>query len=132
MSSIQFKIYPAPQALQADVECFRLCRYEGNEALAIKVSLNGTPGLVFQQPKASPTIKNITALSGRHTGPTPTLFVYGQNTERTVIQMAEGPFTMLQVIFKPHGLNTLLGLKASELTNSSLQLNQLVGLDLYS
>ncbi|HEX2916124.1 MAG TPA: helix-turn-helix domain-containing protein, partial [Chloroflexia bacterium] len=46
--------------------------------------------------------------------------------------MAEGPFTMLQVIFKPHGLNTLLGLKASELTNSSLQLNQLVGLDLYS
>ncbi len=49
MSSIKFTILPAPELLKNDVECFRIAEYTGEEGLAIKVSPNGVPGIVFQQ-----------------------------------------------------------------------------------
>ncbi len=47
MSSVKFNILPAPEILKNDVECFRIAEYTGEEGLAIKVSPNGVPGIVF-------------------------------------------------------------------------------------
>lgn len=127
MGSLQFNILPPPPALQADIACIRLSTYTGADALAIHVSLNGTPGLVLQQ---QTNIENIVTRSGRQTGTTPPFFIYGQNTEPSVMHFTPGTFTMTQVIFKPHGLRTLLGINAPELTNNALQLSELAHADL--
>src|SRR5215213_11548130 len=98
MSSIKFTILPSPGILKDDVECFRIAEYSGEEALAVNVSVNGTPGLVFQHNQGRSIIKNIVTRSGRSTGEAPTLFIYGQNTERSVMHQVNGPFSMIQVI----------------------------------
>jgi AraC-like DNA-binding protein len=132
MKAIKFKILAPPAILKEDVECIRIAEYSGEEGLAINVSLNGTPGLVFQHNEGRSVIKNIVTRSGRQTGEAPTLFIYGQNTERSIMHQLAGPFTMTQVIFKPHALNSLLGINASELTNSSVKPGQFSAEDLNS
>jgi hypothetical protein len=59
MRSSKFTILPAPEILKNDVECFRIAEYAGEEGLAIKVCLNGMPGIVFQHNKGQSPIENI-------------------------------------------------------------------------
>jgi len=130
---IKFKIIPAPEELKEEVECFRLAEYSGEGGLAINVSLNGMPGIVFQHHKGRSPIKSIVTRSGRITfnGDAPTLFVYGQNTEPGLMNH-HGPFTTMQVILKPYALKTLLGVDAAGLTHRLVGLREFSSEDLNS
>jgi hypothetical protein len=97
---IKFKIIPAPEKLKEEVECFRIAEYTGEEGLAIKVSLNGSPGIVFQHHQGRSPVENITTPS-RCNSDIPTLYIYGQQTEPAVMNH-KGPYTLTQVILKPH------------------------------
>ena len=129
MGSIKFNILPAPEILKNDVEFFRIANYTGEEGLAIKVYLNGLPGIVFQHNKGRSPIENIITPS-RCNFYVPTLYLYGQTTEPGVMNHKKGPYTMTQVILKPHALKTLLGLNASVLTNGLVELNEFSAKDL--
>ena len=89
MSSIKFTILPAPEILKNDVECFRTAEYTGEEGLAIKVSPNGVPGIVFQQNNGRSAIEHIITHSGRKSC-APPLFLYGPGTEPSVMNYKRG------------------------------------------
>src|SRR5574341_371394 len=117
MSSIDFSVLPPPGSLKNDVECFRIARYLGNEALVIRVCPNGMPGIVFQHNnKGQSVIKKILADSGLCVYAS-TLFIYGLVTKLSVMNFEPGPYTTIQVVLKPNGLNTLLGIDVSKLIN---------------
>jgi AraC-like DNA-binding protein len=132
MDSTKTAILPAPDALRHVVACIRLAERRGEHGgrgLAIKVSPNGLPGIVFQQNAGRPALENITTQSGRMVR-APTLFLYGPGTEPSVMHYRSGAFTTIQVIFKPHALKPLLGIDASALTNGSADLREFAGGDL--
>ena len=131
MSSIQFAMLPAPEILKNDVECFRIAEYTGEEGLAIKVSPNGVPGIVFQQNNGRAALEQIITHSGRTSCPPP-LFLYGPGTEPSVMHYKSGSSTTMQVIFKPHALKTLLGINASRLSNGWAELHEFGAKDLTS
>jgi AraC-like DNA-binding protein len=110
MRSIQFSMVPSPEILKRDVECFRIINYSGDEGSAIKVSPNGMPGIVFQHCEGQSALENIAMPSG--TISPPTLFLYGLGTDPSIMNYKKGAYTTIQVIFKPHALNTLLGINA--------------------
>jgi AraC-like DNA-binding protein len=118
MSTIQFEILPAPDALKNDIECFRVATYAGFEEIAVRVCPNGFPGIVFQHYKGKSVIKNIVTDAGR-TIQVPTLFAHGQVTVVSTMSFT-APFSTVQAIFKPHAQKTLLGIDASTLTNNSM------------
>jgi hypothetical protein len=118
MSSIQFEILPAPDALKNDLECFRVATYSDFEEVAVRVCPNGFPGIVFQRHNGKSVIKNIVTDVGR-TIQVPTLFAYGQVTVVSTMYFA-APFSTIQAIFKPHAQKTLFGIDASTLTNNSI------------
>jgi AraC-like DNA-binding protein len=129
MSSVKFTILPAPEILKNDVECFRITEYTGEEGLAIKVSPSGVPGIVFQQNNGLSAIENIITHSGRAASPPP-LFLYGPGSEPGVMNYKRGSRTTTQVIFKPHALQTLLGINASALTDGWADLHEFSAEDL--
>jgi AraC-like DNA-binding protein len=129
MRSIQFQVLPAPDILKNDVECFAIAHNPGEEALAIKQCPNGLPGLVFQHHQGRSAIGSVVTPSGLHSS-APTLFLYGQATQPSVINQNKGPSTMTQVILKPHALKTLLGINASAVTNLVVDLNEFSAGDL--
>ena len=122
ISSIQLNILPVPEILKNDVECLRIVEYSGEEGLAIQVSPNGVPGIVFQQNNGQSAIEHIITHSGRTACPPP-LFLYGPGTEPSVMHYKRGSSTTTHVIFKPHALKTLLGINASALTDVACALN---------
>ena len=123
MKSIKFNVIPVPEILQQDVECFRIAEYTGEGGLAISVSLSGLPGIVFQHNNGQSPVESIITPSMSNFS-IPTLYVYGQTTEPGVLNHKKGPYSMTQVILKPHALNTLLGINASALTNGMAELNE--------
>jgi AraC-like DNA-binding protein len=129
MGSIKFTILPAPEILKNDVECFRIAEYTGEEGLAIKVSPGGVSGIVFQQNNGRSAIENIITHSGRAASPPP-LFLYGPGTVPSVMHYKRGSRTTTQVIFKPHALQTLLGINASALTDRWADLHEFSAEDL--
>jgi AraC-like DNA-binding protein len=129
MSSITFIMLPAPEILKNDVECFRIAEYTGEEGLAIKVSPNGVPGIVFQQNNGRSALENIITHSGRTVCPPP-LFLYGPGTEPSVMHYKRGSSTTTQVIFKPHALKTLLDINASRLSDGWADLHEFSAEDL--
>lgn len=121
---MKLHILPAPDHLQDTIECIRLIEHSTTDPLAINVCLNGLPGIVFQHHNGHSPIENIITRSSLVTS-APTLYVYGQMTEPSIMNH-QGPFTTIQVILKPHGLQMLFGINASALTN------ELVGLAEFS
>lgn len=120
---------PAPEILKNDVECLRIVEYSGEEGVAIKVSPNGLPGIVFQQSNGRSAIEHIITHSGRITCPPP-LFLYGAGIEPSVMHYKRGSSTTTQVIFKPHALKTLLGINAAALTAGWADLHEFSAKDL--
>jgi AraC-like DNA-binding protein len=97
--------------------------------LAIKVSPNGVPGIVFQHNNGRSALEHIITHSGRTASPPP-LFLYGPGTEPSVMQYKRGSSTTTQVIFKPHALKTLLGINASRLSDGWAELHEFSAGDL--
>jgi AraC-like DNA-binding protein len=129
MSSIQFSILPPPATLKNDIECLRIAQHSGEEAMAIKVSPLGVPGLVFQHNNGRSALEQIITHSGRTSYPPP-LFLYGAGIEPSVMHYKGGSSTTVQVIFKPHALKTLLGIDASQLSHRWADLHEFGAPDL--
>jgi AraC-like DNA-binding protein len=127
MRSIQFNTVPSPEILKKDVECFRIIKYNGDEGSSINVSPNGMPGIVFQHMNGRSAIENISMPS--RVVSTPTLFLYGLDTEPSVMNYKRGSYATIQVIFKPHALNTLMGINALALDGFA-ELNEFAAEDL--
>ncbi len=126
---MKFSLTPIPKHLQPYVECIRTMHYDAESSLAINVMLNGLPGIVFQHHEGASPIDNITTRSGMLTS-MPTLYVYGQMTQPGVMNHKPTPFTSTQIVLKPHGLQTLLGVNASVLTNAVVDLAEFSAEDL--
>jgi AraC-like DNA-binding protein len=116
MSSVGFTVVPPPVALADDVECFRIVAHVGRTDLAVHVCPNGRPGIVFQHQESASAVRDVTTPSNRSTD-LPTLFLYGQATELGVMRLMV-PSTTIQAVLKPYALKTLLGLDASQFTNT--------------
>lgn len=129
MSSAQLTILPAPEILKNDVECFRMVTHTCKEGFAINVSPNGVPGMVFQQNNGQSALEAIITHSGRAACPPP-FFLYGPGTEPSVMHYKRGLSTTTQVIFKPHALQTLLGINAARLSNGWTDLQEFSAKDL--
>ncbi len=123
MSSNRFAILPAPAILKDYVACLRIAEYTSEEAVAIKVSPNGLPGIVFHHNNGQPSLEQIITHSGRKVCPPP-LFLYGPGIESSVMHYKRGASATVQVIFKPHALKALFGLNASQLANGSADLHE--------
>lgn len=129
MERVKFRIMPPPPILQKDVECFRISEYTGAEGLRINVAPSATPGIVFQTDATGrPAIENIATHSSTETAPT-TLFVHGSGVEPSVMRFKRGSYVTIQVILKPHALQTLFGLNAAVLSNNLAALRDVCGRD---
>ena len=122
------QVIPAPDDLKRDVECFRVSRHLHARGLAIHVVPKAVPGIVFQHQEGRPAIDAIVT-PGRVVRP-PALFLHGAVTEASVMHYASGSYTTIQVLLKPHALQSLFGLNAAELARDPLPLDELSKLDL--
>jgi AraC-like DNA-binding protein len=123
MRPFEAQILPPPAILSDYVECIRVAEYHGDEGFAINVSVNGLPGIVFQHHNGHSPIESITTPTHSRDS-APTLYLYGQITEPGVMRHKEGPYTLTQVLLKPHALHSLLGLNASAVTGCVVELNE--------
>lgn len=120
---MQSTVVPIPKPLRDDVECIRVTTHDSDEPLSLTVCLNGLPGIVFEHRDGYSPLENITTRHG-NVDCIPTLYVYGQMTEPGVMHYKRGAFTTLQVVLKPHALQTLLGLNATVMTHSLVELSE--------
>ena len=129
MQSLHSLILQPPAILKHDVECVRITQYCGSETVAIKVSPNGAPGLVFHQHDGHAALEQIVTQSGRRFSP-PLAFLYGPVIEPSVMTYKRAAFTTVQVIFQPHALKSLFGINASRLAPGRADLREFGGGDL--
>lgn len=130
MEPVRFRILPPPALLENDVQCFRIAEYNGVESLTANVAPNALPGIVFQTDSTGrPAIENIATRSSAETA-TATLFVHGAGIEPSVMRFTRGSYTTIQVILKPHALQSLFGLNAAVLSNNSAGLGEIAASDL--
>ena len=114
MSTITFSVFPAAPALRDDVECIRLAVHRGTKALTTKTCPNGLPGIVFQMGQDGPAISSISTRSSQMAS-VPTLFLHGMGAEPSVMRFTAGPFSTIQVVFKPHALYSVFHIDSSTL-----------------
>jgi AraC-like DNA-binding protein len=126
---MKFKLVAIPEILQEHVELITVAEHNGETTLSTNIYLNALPGIVFQHNNGRSPIDNITSSSGYRAN-TPTLFVYGQMTEPSVVSYKKEPFTTTQIFLKPHALQTLLGVNAAALTNNLVELREFSADDL--
>ena len=130
MEPVKFRIVRPPPFLRNDVECFRISEYSGIEGLTINVAPNALPGIVFQMDATGrPAIENIATRTSADTATT-TLFVHGAGVEPSVMRFVRGSYTTIQVILKPHALQSLFGLNAAVFSNNLAALSEFSGRDL--
>ncbi len=123
MYSIHFNILPPPVALKNDVECFSIVQYTGNEGLTIRVSPKAVPGIVFQHANGHSALESIQT-DAKISHAMPTLFLYGAGIEPSIMTFRNSSYTCIQVIFKPHALNALLGINATVLSGYFAELDE--------
>lgn len=126
---MKYDILPIPESLQPYVECIATAEYDGEESFAVNVCLNGLPGIIFQHNNGRSPVDYIYTPSGSVPAPA-ALVVYGQMTQPSIIHYKKEPFTTTQIILKPDALRTLLGINASLLTDSIVELSEFAATDL--
>ena len=126
MHPVRAVTLPPPPALAEDVECFCVVEHTVDAALSIDVSPQAVGGIVFQHHNGRSALQGITTPSAV-TRAAPTLFLYGPGIEPSTMQWGPGPYTSVQVVFKPHALHTLFGLDAGKLGSGFAQLGDLGG-----
>jgi len=114
MSTIAFSVFPSAPPLRRDIECIRLAVHTGTEALTVKTCPNGLPGIVFQMGQGGSAISSISTRSAK-TANVPVLFLHGLGAEPSVMQFTAGPFSTIQVVFKPHALYSVFHIDSSTL-----------------
>jgi AraC-like DNA-binding protein len=114
MSTITFSVFPPALALHRDIECIRLAVHAGTAALTTKICPNGLPGIVFQMGPEGSAISSISTRSARVEN-VPILFMHGLGAEPSVMQFMAGPFSTIQIAFKPHALYSVFHIDSSTL-----------------
>ena len=120
---MKYKSVAIPELLREHVEAIIITRHNGETDMAVNVCLNALPGIVFQHSSGHSPVDKMTTASG-YRADTPTLFVYGQMTERSTMSYKKEPFTATTIFLKPHALQTLLGVNASALTDHLVDLRE--------
>jgi AraC-like DNA-binding protein len=115
---------PAP--LRADVLHVRVFQNPAPSPFAVKVAPVALPGIVFQHKGRASAIRSIETPLGT-VARLPLAFVYGPGTTPSTMHYHGGPHLTIQIIFKPHGLRSLLGLDARSLRNGMLPLRRIAG-----
>jgi AraC-like DNA-binding protein len=123
MKSNTFNIFIPPEILKGDVECFILTEFTSEERVVINTFPKGIPGIVFHHNAGYPTIEQVVTQPGGKFSP-PTLFVYGPGTQSSVMHFGKGTYTVMQVILKPHALQSLFGINALVLKECATELNE--------
>ncbi len=118
---MKYKFVAIPELLREHIEAIIVTRHNGETDMAVNVCLNALPGIVFQHSNGRSPVDKMTTSSGSRVD-TPTLFVYGQMTERSTMSYKKEPFTATTIFLKPHALQTLLGVNASALTDNLVDL----------
>ena len=126
---MKYKFVAIPKILQEHVEAITVGKHDGETNLDVNVYLNALPGIVFQHLNGRSPIDNFTTASGSCVD-MPTLFVYGQMTERSTMRYKKEPFTTTTIFLKPHALQTLLGVNALALTDNLVELREFSAGDL--
>lgn len=124
MTHIQ--VIPAPKPLERDVEYFRIVEYRGETALSFKVAPVALPGIVFQHHNGTSALGSIITPLSTSTS-LPTLFVYGTGITPSEMNFCAVSYSSIQVVFKPHALQSLLGINAALLTNNYTDLHEFSG-----
>ncbi len=118
---MKYKFAAIPEILEEHVEAIVTGSHDGETKLVTNGYLNALPGIVFQHNNGHSPIDHITT-SSSYRADIPTLFVYGQTTERNVVSYKKIPFTTTTIFLKPPALQTLLGINASALTDNLVDL----------
>src|SRR6185503_6329565 len=129
MGSNTSAVFGVPKILQKDVECFVVDEFTGEEGVVINTFPSAIPGIVFHHNQGRPAIEQIMTHAGRKFSP-PTLFLHGTGTESSVMRFTKGSYSVTRVIFKPHALQSLLGINALALTQAAVELDEFSGEDL--
>jgi AraC-like DNA-binding protein len=120
---MKVQVIPPPADLRRDVECFRVSAHHHKQGLAIHVVPKAVPGIVFQHQEGRSAMASIITPS-RLVRP-PVLFLHGVVTEPSVMNYTAGTYTTIQVILKPHALQSLFGLNAGALARHPVPLDEL-------
>lgn len=118
---MKYQFAAIPEMLREHVEAIVVGQHNGETNLTINVCLNALPGIVFQHANGHSPVDSMTTASG-YRAYLPTLFVYGQMSERSIMRCKKEPFTTTTIFLKPHALPTLLGVNAAALTNHQVDL----------
>ena len=114
MSSRWTLLEPAiPLELRRDVLHIRIFENPDPRPFAIKVAPVALPGIVFHHRGRGSAIHAIETPHGMATR-LPLAFVYGAGTTPSTMRYRGGPHLTIQLILKPHGLRSLLGLDARQ------------------
>src|ERR1043165_1601608 len=109
---MKYKFVAIPEILREHVEAIIVGKHDGQTNPTINVYMNALPGIVFQHSNGRSPIDNMMTSSGHRADP-PTLYLYGQMSERITLRYKKEPFTSTQIFLKPHALQTLLGINAA-------------------
>ncbi len=130
MKDLKSRILQPSKILQGYVDCFRIIRYEDPSAFNIRVCPYSMPGMVFQQGDDGKSIIKKIITDKDYITDIPNLFIHGQITQLSEMYFAKGPYTSIQVLFKPQALYVLFAMDASKITNGSMQAKDFSGLHL--
>lgn len=115
-----------PPQLRRDVLHIRIFDNPDARPYVIKVAPVALPGFVFHHRGHGGAIHSIETPFGTATR-LPLTFLYGAGTTPSTMHYRGGPHLTIQIILKPHGLRSLLGLDARQLRNGVLPLSKLAG-----
>jgi len=115
-----------PPELRRDVLHIRIFDNPDARPYAIKVAPVALPGIVLHQRGQGGAIRSIETPFGTATR-LPLTFLYGAGTTPSTMRYRGGPHLTIQIILKPHGLRSLLGLDARQLRNGVVPLAKLAG-----
>jgi AraC-like DNA-binding protein len=115
-----------PGPLRRDVLHVRIFQNPTASPFAVKVAPVALPGIVLHHKGRGRAIRAIETPLGRVTR-LPLAFVYGAGTTPSTMLYRGGPHVTVQIIFKPQGLRSLLGLDARRLRNGMRPLSGLAG-----
>lgn len=120
---MRYKFVVIPEILREYVEAIVIGKHDGETDMSVNVYMNALPGIVFQHHNGHSPVDYMTTLSGHRADP-PTLFVYGQMSERITMHYKKEVFTSTQIFLKPHALQSLLGVNAAALTDDLVELRE--------
>jgi len=115
-----------PRQLQRDVLHIRIFNNPDTRPYAVKVAPVALPGIVLHHRGRGRAIRSIETPMGAATR-LPLTFLYGAGTTPSTMRFHGGPHLTIQIILKPQGLRSLLGLDARKLRNDSLPLSIVTG-----